>query len=769
MSQEKETQTLEGYITLLKNTEGEISYPYTVAEAILTKDFESDLAQDLETIQDCFHQLEQGGIKVKDSVTADRLSRPQRFNLTGGLVGTFDVDGVADKEVPVVIQDDSHEHHMETIVNLQETLDHKLGIEHDHEHWNTFGSFKVNEEVILAQTPADTFTIKSGNNLEIVPLPDETGVQIQAILTDTVAMDSRKLDGMKPAPKADRVANDMYIPVAQYGESMDVGQALDFHLPGSQKDYDLRLGIESDLNLFCQLEDQRKFELLHRGQMGHGTGIDADLLDGKQGSDYSLIDHIHSDYEETLKHLKQTKGLALAYQTTETILPLDKQTLEELYETTFDLLTEHESVEKRILGKDTSNQYDIVTYDFKPQAYDRTLLLVAGLDGKLTSFYALYHFLKDLCIRHKEDAALSELKERTRFVVLPMANPWGWVNQRSQNVNDVYLNHNFSEGWESLIGSSYEINGTYYKGASPFSERETILIQELVEELKAENLTGFVHLHEEVSLTAKHYLMYPTPSIAPKKEYARLSTTFETPLIASSVCSALHWMSEQVQILAVQLGGDVSNYDLSYHDQTMTNLIGNTCLTLIRTPLNVLSGERQIKVLTWKKDTSSAGETILNSQNYNTVRFSQSDYFVESEGYLKLDGHVQIQVTRSCTLWVEPLLYQPGVKGQTFEELSELHSFEEEISLTPGTHYLPLKAVLPVYPSVQPEQVVTGHEAPGTVQFRLRTKSNVTDAAYLTRYQLHLDYQTTNRPESVLVEEAGQKAKVFPRFYLMNK
>lgn len=181
----------EGYTTLLQNIEGEISYPYTVADVVMTKAFTSDMATDLANIEQKQQDYEEGNVKVGYAVKADKFAKPQRINLTGGATGHIDIDGTGAKEFPVVISDDSHEHTYETIPGLRQDLESKLGIEHDHEHWNTYGTLVIGDHEMPASRPADQFKLIPGSNIELTPLEDGSGIEVTAILADVIARDSR--------------------------------------------------------------------------------------------------------------------------------------------------------------------------------------------------------------------------------------------------------------------------------------------------------------------------------------------------------------------------------------------------------------------------------------------------------------------------------------------------------------------------------------------------------------------------------------------------
>lgn len=781
----------EGYTTLLQNIEGEISYPYTVADVVMTKGFTSDIATDLANIEQKHQDYEDGTVKVGHAIKADKFSKPQRINLTGGASGHVDVDGTGAKELSVVISDDSHEHTYETIPGLRQELEGKLGIEHEHEHWNTYGTLVIGDQEMPASKPADQFKFVPGSNIEFTPLEEGNGIEVTAILTDGIARDSRKLAGYRPAQDADKSANETFIPMTQYGGAMEVGQHLDFHLPGSHKDYDLRMGIDSDLNPYVRKDEATRFDLWHNGNMGHGTGLDADLLDGRQGSDYALTTHHHSHYEQLMAHLKQTKGRQDWY-TPIRILGTENGTNgipaecnDATYEAQYDwalnrLVEEHPNyITKSILGKDASGTYNIYRYDFTPVDYDRTILILGGVHGdEKTSFYGICRLMEDLCQRHQNNALLSELRERVRIVLLPMVNPWGFVNGRRQNHHDVDLNRNTSYRWNEYTGVDSQRGGRHYKGSEPFSEVETQYVKQVVEELVTSNFVGVMDLHTVTAVEAEKVLYYPRFQGNLKQEFAKLMMAYRSEmnmsrkvLVASNLPTLSNWIAHYAKINAchpawcdVAYGGKREEFFMRKH----VEWIGNVLVTLSRASKPQLSSVAQpfTKFYTWKKDRalgavddahhmSGKGYRVLHANNYNTFSHSQANIEVDSEYMVHLTGHVQVTVERACTLHLEPLLYQQHASEQNYDIMSTENRYEEEVDLTPGVHYIPIQGVLHAFHSNYNHDI-SSHA--GVVHFRLRAKTNVTDSVWISGYKATLVFHPSNRDIPVTVDRLVNQA-----------
>jgi hypothetical protein len=135
-------------------------------------------------------------------------------------------------------------------------------------------------------------------------------------------------------------------------------------------------------------------------------------------------------------------------------------------------------ITETVLGKDTSNTYDIKQYvlDAKntvSSGYSSAMksskpvfIITSGLHGvEPDAVHTVYHFMNDLCNNYMENEQLEYLRNNVKFVIVPISNPWGYVNQSYHNVNDVDLNKNFESG--------YRNNGTENTGTVAYSEKET--------------------------------------------------------------------------------------------------------------------------------------------------------------------------------------------------------------------------------------------------------------------------------------------------------
>ena len=136
-------------------------------------------------------------------------------------------------------------------------------------------------------------------------------------------------------------------------------------------------------------------------------------------------------------------------------------------------------VGKTELGEDMSNTYSIYQYEFRPQNYDRTIMLSSGMHTyEMPAYFGLARWIQDYM--EATDDVFEWLRTHVRLIVLPIINPWGF-NQNPKtygNVNGVNPNRNFDDlnnGWANYQSNNNEWNK---KGSAPFSEKETQILRD---------------------------------------------------------------------------------------------------------------------------------------------------------------------------------------------------------------------------------------------------------------------------------------------------
>ena len=156
-------------------------------------------------------------------------------------------------------------------------------------------------------------------------------------------------------------------------------------------------------------------------------------------------------------------------------------------------------ITKTDLGLDQSEEYHIYKYVFTPelpptsgtpleqdgvkytQSSYKTIILDACLHGnERPCARAMLNLMTLICEARTSDNALGWLRNNVRFIVVPLSNPWGYVNGHRYNSRHVDLNRNFPIFWAN--GGSTDPTSNTYKGESAGSEAETKIIMELLED-----------------------------------------------------------------------------------------------------------------------------------------------------------------------------------------------------------------------------------------------------------------------------------------------
>lgn len=104
---------------------------------------------------------------------------------------------------------------------------------------------------------------------------------------------------------------------------------------------------------------------------------------------------------------------------------------DEIYEHLYEPLRKQypNYVKREHIGKDESRTYDMYAYIFEPKDYEQTVFLSSGMHAnEEEGYFALAYFMKEVASADGDDENLAYLRERVRFIVVPLINVWG-VNQ----------------------------------------------------------------------------------------------------------------------------------------------------------------------------------------------------------------------------------------------------------------------------------------------------------------------------------------------------
>ena len=138
------------------------------------------------------------------------------------------------------------------------------------------------------------------------------------------------------------------------------------------------------------------------------------------------------------------------------------------------------------LGNDSSGSYVIYRIDLSPgtdRSYQKknipTIAISASLHGQESaSAYAVLCLIEDLCGHYLDSPYLNYLRNNVRFVIIPVANPYGFENGIYKNANGVNINRNFSYGFAD---NSYSSSDNGYGGTTANSEAETQYVKQMID------------------------------------------------------------------------------------------------------------------------------------------------------------------------------------------------------------------------------------------------------------------------------------------------
>ena len=171
-------------------------------------------------------------------------------------------------------------------------------------------------------------------------------------------------------------------------------------------------------------------------------------------------------------------------------------TLQELYAAYDALVAAYPNyITKTDLGLDQSGEYHLYKYSFIPESITvegtdifsipsmPKILLGSGTHGNGQDagdapemVVGVYYLFKNICDNWYGNDALTYLRHHVHIELIPVQNPWGYVNKSRRNSRQVDINSNFPVGWrEGTQGTNT------YGGTAPLSEAESVIIKNFIE------------------------------------------------------------------------------------------------------------------------------------------------------------------------------------------------------------------------------------------------------------------------------------------------
>ncbi len=391
---------------------------------------------------------------------------------------------------------------------------------------------------------------------------------------------------------------------------------------------------------------------------------------------------------------------------------------------------EYVSVEN--IGTDESEAYPIYAYTFEPLNYEKTVLVTGCIHSNNDiTVRAMSHFFDELCRNFKNDRTLAYLRSKVKFVVIPVANPYGFVNKSKRNVNGVDLGKNFPYRWDDC----YSVN----KGEGPLSEKESVAIISLLTGIYEDKFCAALDVNSGLFNYCSKMLFYPRYKDNCLSELAEVLGRYNyenreddvlgKAILAPTVNPNLpNFLAETLGINAC--GINWSPYSYSGDEVTkFAEFIGNVLYTLSKNSTYTLREEKLpfVKHFSWRSSGDGDTYRIVASDTCRKVPISAFELEIAKPCCMTLTGFVILKVSDSCTVTVNPVLWQDDSPEQTYEKRLDMSEFSLNLPLGAGIHVIPVESVLQAYASDTNIQVTTVY--PKKIKFALAVNSDTDSVA----------------------------------------
>lgn len=144
-------------------------------------------------------------------------------------------------------------------------------------------------------------------------------------------------------------------------------------------------------------------------------------------------------------------------------------------------------ITKKVLGDDPVDGSTIAAYYFNPATQPSPVVTkrpkvfsVCGIHG-MEHVSALTHYLmlKGMCEDWKTDPMLEALRFNVDWIIIPVANPWGFDRFTRKNGNGIDLNRSFPADWAYV---DPDVDPGHYAGEVAGSEPETQYMMRIMDE-----------------------------------------------------------------------------------------------------------------------------------------------------------------------------------------------------------------------------------------------------------------------------------------------
>ena len=412
-----------------------------------------------------------------------------------------------------------------------------------------------------------------------------------------------------------------------------------------------------------------------------------------------------------------------------------------------------EYITRKVMGKDQSGTYNIYNYELTPAGYSKEIILSAGTHGnEYTASFMLARFVNILVNEWKQFPQLAYLRKNVKFIICPLNNPWSFANNKRQNVNGVDINRNTDYLWDKITSAKFQIGGANYKGTAPFSEVETRLYKQMIQEHP--NALAAIDFHTIITVAAEH-IVYTPRYISQHRHIFNdvIDWLYKQGNRIVNGTSAVPTLSCWT---AYNYGMTVANpewynglYGGSRDSVEMTEVIkyfGNIIIQAsgLKSKGKSLDNNSPFtKLLMYDKTGATTTPITLTSTVYNNFAHTVIDMNIRRHGIMRATGYAKFTLSSPATVAINPVLYQnyhpemnwTGVKDALYNEVVQ--------TLPAGTYVVPLNARFNVFPTNYNETGANETQRTEMMKFRLRGKTSA-GTITLESFRVYLDYQPTD-------------------------
>ncbi len=364
------------------------------------------------------------------------------------------------------------------------------------------------------------------------------------------------------------------------------------------------------------------------------------------------------------------------------------------YDVDFDKLARDypDYVRSRVCGTDYQNN-EVLSYTFAGENYDRVILITANHlgSGKMI-LKALGGFFRELCSNHQSDAILNFLRNKVKFVVIPIVSPYAVFTSGRYNANGVKPFLNYDYLWDESPAAG--------KGVYAFSEKEILSVKDTLEELTGENLIYHLDLESE-RLDGFQKVFYcradsdnEVNSLIAFTEFFDSCITEESGLSAVTQTNApvaTNYSSDTFGVNGCTLMLDDTDDTASV--KRHVELIGNLMFFAVKTScINKAHPPKPIlRHIAW--NSSDNDDYYQVTPGLKPMWISSFSQELDGAYNVLFDGYVIAEATDDTPLTVRPVLYQQN-SAEDFEEKRNENIFDVTVNLKMGTHIVPFSCVM---------------------------------------------------------------------------